>query len=690
MIGWWARRFHDDEGIRLLSTYGVTEACVYQTIGELFTDDSYPIKGHNIGFAFDGMKVEIWNECSGTDKSVFNKCLGNGLLGEIVLSGRHQIDEYSGYLNMPQVSRQKFHVASSDTGLKDGEVYYYRTGDRGMIDPISGALVITGRIIGEQGMIKINGVRVELGEIEGAIMDSNIQKCPPVVIGCVVTVKTINDDGEKKLTAYCVLDRNCMDEVKLNLSSHPTDSKGIICTRSPLLTLLRARCAERVRKGCTPSTFIILQNLPLTRTGKIDHEALPSVKDCSTLEEAKGSANEHVFHLCDYGRCGLFLSQELSTCLNLLPTQKKMLTIDTNFAMLGGDSLAATRIVRSIYASHHGLQNKRTLGGEFGAFDGPFNVSHLIRSTSLGSYVDFLDASGVFLDNCQKSASKISSEVELFSVAEIQYDDESNAQSQLFIALIEAITLEQTSVAISLLNEGANPNFAEHGKRLGKLKNGRVEQREKFRSNPMHIACVKGDDTLVGALIRLGACNCKSPDSSGSFPLHLACSGLGQGICTSNDDEYDEVEDRRRLACVRILLDEGRVPLSMKNQSKQTCLHCATRGGYRLLLQFLLQRWEMDKNIKAVPLWGICKADWQDRWHRSCVHWAVLHGRVNILKILLQHGCSAEPPKPKSGAKRTSGAVEFPIEICERLYSESSEVGVQIRNLLSSFDSTNR
>ena len=206
----------------------------------------------------------------------------------------------------------------------------------------------------------------------------------------------------------------------------------------------------------------------------------------------------------------------------------------------------------------------------------------------------------------------------------------------------------------------------------------------------MHIACVRGDDTLVGALIRLGACNCKSPDSSGSFPLHLACSGFGRGIGISNDDAYDEVEDRRRLNCVRILLDEGGVPLSMKNQSKQTCLHCATRGGYRLLLQFLLQRWEMDEKIKAVPLWGTCKADWQDRWHRSCVHWAVLHCRLNILKTLLQHGCSANPPKPRSKTKRTSGAVEFPIEICERLYSESSDVGVQIRDLLSSFNVTNR
>lgn len=47
-----------------------------------------------------------------------------------------------------------------------------------------------------------------------------------------------------------------------------------------------------------------------------------------------------------------------------------------SFAMLGCDSLAVTRIVRALYAFHHGVHNSRTLGGKFGALDesGPFAI----------------------------------------------------------------------------------------------------------------------------------------------------------------------------------------------------------------------------------------------------------------------------------------------------------------------------
>jgi ankyrin repeat protein len=64
------------------------------------------------------------------------------------------------------------------------------------------------------------------------------------------------------------------------------------------------------------------------------------------------------------------------------------------------------------------------------------------------------------------------------------------------------------------------------------------------------------------------------------------------------------------------------------------------------------------------------------------VHWAVLHGKVDALRVLLRHGCSPHPPKPKTSAgKRTSGAVEFPTETCDRLYA-GTEVGNQMHVLL--------
>jgi acyl-CoA synthetase (AMP-forming)/AMP-acid ligase II len=607
-----------DEGgkLRLLSTYGVTEACVYQTIGEVFADDEesdeeeehgmglvLEKKGHDIGLPMDGMEVLVWRESKEEEdgnvvdweSSCSELVVPHGTAGELVLKGR-QLDEFSGYLNMPEASRQKFL-------LINGEVYY-RTGDRGYIHPRSGHLYILGRIGGEEGMVKINGIRVELGEIEHSIMDpvdvSSEVVAPPVVIGCIVTVLVVDDEGHKKLIAYCVLSDQCLQEI--GVTSFPHNGGGIICSSGPLLTLLRARCKEKVRKGCVPSNFVLIKRIPLTRTGKINRGALPAIETCLTLDEAVSRGGKPQVHLSDYGRCGNFVANELATCLNLHESQRRMITTTANFAMLGGDSLAATRIVRALYASHHGLQNARSLGGAFGIFDGVFNASNLIRSNSLGEYIDLLDSSGVL--SSVPAEQFHSKDISSRTITKTE-------ENHLYDALIQAITMNQSTIAVSLLLHGANPNLEEHGQRLGNT-SGRLEQRDTFHSNPLHLACVKGDLRVVRALLMVGHCNCKSPDSSGTYPIHLACSGLGDGIAMDSSTEYNEHEDRQRLECVKLLLDLGKVPLPMKNSSKQSVLHCAARGGYCILLDYLLTRWNADESIKAVKQWG-AKCDWQDR-----------------------------------------------------------------------------
>ena len=594
---WWARNQLEgngsDEGnIKLLTTYGVTEACVYQTVGEVFADAVLGSKGQDIGLPFAGLRVEIWKEDElERTASMAQDSLPIGAIGEIVLMGR-QLDEWSGYLNLPEATHDKY---LSVRGLT-----YYRTGDRGCMDPITGQLHIISRIGGEEGMVKINGVRIELGEIENAILEPS-DSC--IVNSCVVTVTVVNEEGYKKLTAFCVLSERCLKE--LDLFPFPEEMRGILCPSGPLLALLRARCMKKARKGCMPSTFVIIERVPLTRTGKINRDALPPIETCASLQEAIYPGQEPSTHLSKYGRCGAFITGELVTCLNLHVSQQEMITTSVSFAILGGDSLAATRIARALYACHHGINNSRTLGGEFGQLEGAFNASHLIRAKSLGDYIDFLDSSSIL------DAAAAESPNQNVLQTMLQMQTESDDDTKLFEALLQAIMLNQSTLAISLLGVGAKPNLKERQKRLGKT-SGRLEQRDAFKSNPMHLACAKGDLCVVRALLHVGNCFCKSPDSSGTYPIHLACSGFGEGI-GNVDSKYDESEDRRRLECTKLLLDVGNVPLPMKNSSKQTVLHCAARGGYCILLEYLLTRWEQDESIKTVTQWG-SKCDWQDRY----------------------------------------------------------------------------
>ena len=103
----------------------------------------------------------------------------------------------------------------------------------------------------------------------------------------------------------------------------------------------------------------------------------------------------------------------------------------------------------------------------------------------------------------------------------------------------------------------------------------------------------------------------------------------------------------------------------MRNGAKQTVLHCAARSGNVDLLRYLLTAWAEESSIRAVPQWG-GKFDVRDRWFRTPVHWAVLNGKVEALRVLLEEGrCSADPPKPRIGVRNclTNGAIESPMEI---------------------------
>ena len=64
------------------------------------------------------------------------------------------------------------------------------------------------------------------------------------------------------------------------------------------------------------------------------------------------------------------------------------------------------------------------------------------------------------------------------------------------------------------------------------------------------------------------------------------------------------------------------------------------------------------------------------------MHWAVLNGHVEALRTLLAMGSDPFPPNPKVN-RRSSAAVETPLEMCDRLYCQAPEgKGAEIRSLL--------
>ena len=353
----WARRLtdakddYDRKYPRLLATYGVTEACVYQTCGEIFQLKESDLnlgkrQCQSVGLPLIGTVVHICspsNESSSTTIQSLEvmsniDAISDPVIGEVVLSGA-QVDKQSSYLNLPTLAKRVF-VESKNEPDHIGS-FFYRTGDLGYVDTTTKNLHILGRIKGD-GMVKVNGIRIELGEIESALIDDirDGSKNGALIIDCLATTTPIKRSSESddltknQLVAYCKVSSMCATELRLD----PIQLRsGIIVQHGALLAILRARCDRRVRKGCTPALFVLINRLPLSPTGKRDRTKLPLLETCTLMSRGDKSDKS----LWDCGEVGSVVAQKVCDCLNLQTSQKSLLTTNSNFFGLGGDSLSA-------------------------------------------------------------------------------------------------------------------------------------------------------------------------------------------------------------------------------------------------------------------------------------------------------------------------------------------------------------
>ncbi|MEU6073736.1 amino acid adenylation domain-containing protein [Micromonospora sp. NPDC047074] len=117
----------------------------------------------------------------------------------------------------------------------------YRTGDLGRLRP-DGTIEFLGR---EDGQVKVNGYRVELGEIEAAL------ESHPAVRAAALRLLGAAQ-GEKRLAAYVVPD------------GAPPDPAALV-----------AHLERRLPAYMVPASFTVLDALPLSANGKVDRALLP-------------------------------------------------------------------------------------------------------------------------------------------------------------------------------------------------------------------------------------------------------------------------------------------------------------------------------------------------------------------------------------------------------------------------------
>lgn len=161
---------------------------------------------------------------------------GIGEPGEIVI--RTPFRSF-GYINAPKQQAKQF-KPNPFTNNPDDVVYH--TGDLGRYRP-DGTLEILGRV---DHQIKIRGVRIELGEISYTI------ESHPAIKQTAVLARE-DSPGAKYLAAYLV--------------PQPGQTVDI----AELRRWLRQRLADAM----IPTSFIIMEALPITANGKLDRKSLP-------------------------------------------------------------------------------------------------------------------------------------------------------------------------------------------------------------------------------------------------------------------------------------------------------------------------------------------------------------------------------------------------------------------------------
>ncbi|MEN3613623.1 condensation domain-containing protein [Plantactinospora sp. ZYX-F-223] len=210
-------RWRDRHGdrIRLINTYGPTEATIIATAVELGAADTgrRPPIGRPIG----GVRAYLLDEAG--------RLVPRGAVGELCLAGTGLAD---GYLGRPDLTAERFRPDPYGGGR------LYRTGDRARWRRDEPVLEFLGRL---DRQLKVRGMRIEPGEVEAVLTGH------PEVGQAVVTA--LGDTLVGYVTGTAAVDE------------------------------LRAHAADRLPAPLVPSVVVPLAALPLTPHGKVDTAALP-------------------------------------------------------------------------------------------------------------------------------------------------------------------------------------------------------------------------------------------------------------------------------------------------------------------------------------------------------------------------------------------------------------------------------
>lgn len=279
-----AGRIQKYSEVEIYNGYGPTEATVITGFARITGDHV------TIGKPLPNSQVRI------TDRYLNE--LPVGVVGELCATG---FNVGKGYIKRPELNAKVY----VDNPFGEGKLY--RTGDLARWDE-DGNIECLGRI---DTQVKLNGLRIEPGEIEAAIRDYEGITASAVVVS--------DQGGHKVLVAYYTAEGE-IDENKLMES-----------------------LAGRMVYYMVPRIYCRLDNMPKTLSGKIDRKALPKVEMNSSR---------------DYTAPKTPLQKILCEVFEEVLGVERV-GINDSFFDLGGDSIKGIQVTGRLFAKGYKLRMRQ-------------------------------------------------------------------------------------------------------------------------------------------------------------------------------------------------------------------------------------------------------------------------------------------------------------------------------------------
>ncbi|SMD46318.1 amino acid adenylation domain-containing protein [Aquiflexum balticum DSM 16537] len=280
--------FKELPGAVLKNNYGPTEASMWASDIDFTGDPDSWEEIPSIGLPLAACEFYVLNNSL--------EQIPSGQIGELHIAGNCLA---KGYLNRPDLTASRFISWTSPDGK---QLRLYKTGDL-VVCKENGQYYFQGR---EDDQIKIRGNRVELGEIESALINL------PNVKHAIVKLDQ-DDSGAKFLSGYVLF----------------SDQKN--ADVSTIKTALKSKIPDYM----IPDYIIAVNEFPKTSSGKVDKKALPK-----PLHQRPQWADAYVAPSSE-------LEQQINTVFTSVLNYDKV-SIHDNFFEMGGNSLKAQKTIAAL------------------------------------------------------------------------------------------------------------------------------------------------------------------------------------------------------------------------------------------------------------------------------------------------------------------------------------------------------